>query len=69
MADPEPSEKGGGGHPDPEMGGEGWSPKTYFLALWASVWSKNKRGGCPPSTSPRSATGKKHKIALARGVI
>ena len=36
---------GGGGHPDPEIGGEGgwgWSPKKIFSALLASVWYKNK---------------------------
>ena len=42
---------GGGGHPDPEIR-EG-SPKTFFSALWASVWSKNK-GGVGPS--PGSTT-------------
>ena len=32
---------GGGGHPDPEISG-GWSPKNFFAALRASVWSTNK---------------------------
>ena len=34
-------------------GGGSWSPKKFFLALWASVWSKNK-GGVGPS--PGSTT-------------
>ena len=69
MRDPDLQIRGGPGHPDPEIRGGGWSPKKYFLALWASVWSKNKRGGCPPGPSPRSATGKKQKVASARVVI
>ena len=49
--------------PDLQIRGEaGWSPKKFFLALWASVWSNNK-GGSPPGTSPRSAT------AIERGVL
>ena len=50
MADPELQIKGGGGgHPDTEISG-GWSPKNFFAALRASVWSTNKcvgwgRGG------------------------
>ena len=32
--------------PDLEIrGGAGGSPKKCFLALWASVWSKNVGGG------------------------
>ena len=30
--------------------------QKFFLALWASVWSKNK-GGAPPGPPPGSATG------------
>ena len=41
MADPELQIRGGGGHPDPEISG-GWSPKNFFAALRASVWSTNK---------------------------
>ena len=42
MADPELQIKGGGGgHPDTEING-GWSPKNFFAALRASVWSTNK---------------------------
>ena len=41
MADPELQIRGGGGHPDPEISG-GWSPKKFFAALRASVWSTNK---------------------------
>ena len=40
MADPELQIRGGG-HPDPEISG-GWSPKNFFAALRASVWSTNK---------------------------
>ena len=43
---------GGKGHRDPQIGGE----SQRFLALWASVWSKNKRGAGPPGHSPGSAT-------------
>ena len=41
---------GGGGHPDPEIRGEGArSPKKFYSALRASVWSKNKgRSGGEP---------------------
>ena len=30
----------------------GWSKKKLFLALWASVWSKNKGGGQAPRAPP-----------------
>ena len=33
-------------------GGEGGLPKKFVLAFWASVWSKNKRGGRAPSPLP-----------------
>ena len=41
------------GHPDPEIRG---AVSKFFLALWASVWSKNKgrtqvSGTCPGSTT------------------
>ena len=42
-----PSDKsggGGGGSSRPRDGG-GLVSKKHFLALWASVWSKNKGGG------------------------
>ena len=47
-----PSDNGGPGHPDPEIkwGGPVW--KKIFSALWASVWSKNKRGAPPPPRAP-----------------
>ena len=50
-----PSDKVGSGHPDQEIkgGGGGGGLKKIFLALWASVWSKNKWGG---GLSPGSAT-------------
>ena len=53
MADPDPQiRRGGGGHPQPEMGG-GVS-KKLFSALRVSVSSKNKRGRAPrgPSLDP-----------------
>ena len=34
----------------------GGSPKKIFSALWASVWSKNRRGSRPLGPSPGSAT-------------
>ena len=42
---------GGAGHLDPEIRGSS-SPKKFFPALWASVWSKNKRGAAPPGPLP-----------------
>lgn len=33
-------------------GGGGWSPKKYFFALWASVWSKINGGGRTPQAPP-----------------
>ena len=47
MADPGPSDKGGGGHPDPEIRSGDGLQKKIFSALRASVWSKNK-GVVPP---------------------
>ena len=51
VADPHLQIRGGPGHPDPDIrwvgagvGVSGLKKKT-FLALRASVWSKNKRGG------------------------
>ena len=41
-----PWDKGGGGHPDPEIC-RGAVSKTFFSALWASVWSKNEEGPGP----------------------
>ena len=55
-----PWDKGGGGHPDPEIRGGGRgrasSPKKNFSALRASFWSKNKGGQGPPGPFPGSAT-------------
>ena len=49
-----PSDMGGGGgedgHPDPEIT-EGRSPKNFFSALRASVWSKNNGGPGPRSSN------------------
>ena len=48
---------GGGGQPPPEITGSPVS-KKFFSALWASVWSKIKRGGgSGAGPSPGSATG------------
>ena len=47
---------GGRGHPDPEIN-RGQSPKKFFSALLASVWSTNKGvGPGPPGPSPGSAS-------------
>ena len=46
VADPDLKIRRGPGHPDPEIRGGGRSPKRFFSALQASVWSKNK-GGAP----------------------
>ena len=44
--------RGGRGGPDPEI--RGAVSKTFFSALWASVWSKNKgRGPSPGSTTEK----------------
>ena len=44
---------------DLEIGGRAQSPKIYFLALRASVWSRNEGGGGglgPPGPPPGCAT-------------
>ena len=48
----------GGGHPEPEIR-RGPGLQKIFLALRASVWSKNKggRGPSPPGPYPGSAAG------------
>ena len=43
-------------HPYPEKRG-GPVSKNFFLALWASVWSKNEGETGPQGPSPGSATG------------
>ena len=41
---------GGGDHPDPSIrGGRDWSPKKFFSAFRASVWSKNRGGRGGPA--------------------
>ena len=49
-----PSDKVGAGHPDPEIRGGPGLQKKIFLALRASVWSKNKKAPPPwgPSLDP-----------------
>ena len=44
MVDPDLQIRGGPAHPDPDIRGMG-APQHFFLALWASAWSKNKEGG------------------------
>ena len=52
MADPEPSEKGGGaGHPDPEMGGRGGLQKNTFRPFGPQFGLKI-REGVPPEPLP-----------------
>ena len=46
-----PSDKVGAGHPDPEIRGGPGLQKKIFLALRASVWSKNKKAP-PPGALP-----------------
>ena len=42
--------------PDPDLEIRGaWSPKKFFSAPWASVWTKNKGELGPPGPSPGSA--------------
>ena len=41
-----------GGHPDPEIRGEGAVSKNFLSALRTSVWSKNKRRGWAPLAPP-----------------
>ena len=60
--------------PDPDLeigawgGGGGRSPKKIFLALQASVWSKNK-GGAESLPSIRHCSGTTNRIASgARGM-
>ena len=50
-----PSDKRGGGHPDPEIRG-GPASKKMLSALRASFSSKNKGGPSPLGPSPGSAT-------------
>ena len=45
VVDPDLQIRGVPGHPDPDIRGGGVVSKKTFLALWASVWSKNMGGG------------------------
>ena len=50
-----PSDKGRGGHPDPEIRGGAGLKENSFSALRASAWSKNKGGRAhwvPPLDQP-----------------
>ena len=62
MADPDLQIRGGGG------GGDGL--QKIFLALWASVWSKNMGAGGagPPGPSPGSITGTFWAIKLVKPI-
>ena len=52
MADLDLQIRGVPGHPDPDIRGGGAVSKKIFLALWASVWSKNMGGGGQVSQAP-----------------
>ena len=54
VPDPDLEIRRGPGHPDPEIRGwgRGGSLQKFFLALWASVWSKNGGGGWAPRAPP-----------------
>ena len=54
VPDPDLEIRRGPSHPDPEIRGwgRGGSLQKFFLALWASVWSKNGRGAGPPRAPP-----------------
>ena len=55
-----PSDKGGGGHPDPEIRRGGSVSKHFFSVLRVSVWSKHKGGARAPGSpgpSPGPANG------------
>ena len=49
MEGPDLEIRRGPGHPDPEISEGGWgrgrAVLNFFSALWASVWSKIKKGG------------------------
>ena len=55
MVHPDFQISGSGGHADPEIRVGGTVSIKIFLALWASVWSKNKGVG-PPGLSLGSTT-------------
>ena len=52
-----PSDKGGGGHPDPEIRRGGSVSKHFFSVLRVSVWSKHKGGGARAPGSPGPSPG------------
>ena len=68
MRDPDLQIRGGPGHPDPEIRGGGLQKNTFW-PFGPQFGLKIREGGAPPGPSPRSATGKKQKVASARGVI
>ena len=60
---------GGRGHPDPEIC-RGAVSKTFFSALWASVWSKNEGGGrASPLNPPLNLTKKRLKRWLCSHLV
>ena len=56
MEGPDLEIRRGPGHPDPEISEGGWgrgrAVLNFFSALWASVWSKIKKGGGPSLYPP-----------------
>ena len=69
MADLDLQIRGVPGHPNPDIRG-GAVSKKIFLALWASVWSKNMGGGGAglPGPSPGSITGTFCAIKLVKPI-
>ena len=63
-----PSDKGGGGHPDPEIRGGPGLKKIFFSALRASFWSKNKGGGRAPQAPPLDPPLLGNRIQVSTGI-
>ena len=66
-----PWDKGGGGHPDPEIC-RGAVSKTFFSALWASLWSDRKGvlgPWAPPLDPPLNLTKKRLKRWLCSHLV
>ena len=70
VADPDLQIRGVPRHPDPDISGGGGSPKNYFPALRASVWSKNKgrrAPWAPPLDPPLTITELEFGVKIQRG--
>ena len=52
-----PSDKGGSGHPDPEIAAEGRGLKKNFFRSFGPQFGLKIRGDRPPGPSPGSVTG------------